>query len=71
VEYRQLGDGAGFIPYPSWFNHQNRWFGVSLLLQSKGGHLLFVDILQQNRRLQHASLWTSLHFAEGPIHEAA
>jgi hypothetical protein len=37
----------------------------------RGGHLLFVDILQQNRRLQHASLWTSLHFAEGPIHEAA
>jgi ankyrin repeat protein len=52
-------------------NHQNRWFQGPLLLAVKGGHILVIDMLLQDRRLEHTSLWASLHFAEeGPIREA-
>jgi hypothetical protein len=52
-------------------NHQNRWFEDPLLLAVKRGHILVIDMLLQDWRLKHTSLWASLHFAEeGPIREA-
>jgi hypothetical protein len=51
--------------------YQNRWFEDPLLLAVKGGHVLIIDMVQQDRRLQPTSLWAPLHFSEeGPIREA-